>query len=175
MSEFMQPALVWSIRESFSEYVLGIEDGSEALAGIDKNDAGEYEFYVREPANTGSSKSISEPISFRGNLMFSAYSGVLLLRFRELQLKQNDAGDLDFSIMHPAYPDITDKRVTIATLSKADAEFHHGTNTGYVRVSGPSLTIDGVRAFGDVYQVGSKLDSFLLHTKWAQCQFANFL
>ncbi|ROO85658.1 Htaa protein [Actinocorallia herbida] len=146
--------LTWGVKRSFREYVAEVDDGSETFGnGARRTASGEFAFPLADAADFDPATGLGT-LRFAGSVVFRAYSGVLLVRVRDPWVVLGETGGC-LTIMHPAYREATGVRAEIAV-------FDPPVRAAGGRRLAPTLTYDGVRAFGDVYGVGAPLDPALL-------------
>ena len=131
----------WAVKESFIEYVRALEDGS-----IDAFDGAEWEdgafVFPGEASGDGG-------VSFTGGVRFRGFAGMLDVRLAEPMIEGDGAG---MRLTALVGPESIAARAPIATLDATEQP-----RAGESWTATPKLTFEGVRIFGDVYQVGAEL------------------
>jgi hypothetical protein len=138
--------LRWAVKESFLDYVRGLSDGT-----IDTFDGCEVEdgvfVFAGESAGDGG-------LSFTGGIQFTGFAGMLDVRLVDPMIE----GDgIDTTVTALVGPKSIAARVAIATVESAGP-----LRGGAAWTATPKLTFEGVRVFGDVYQVGTELAPLVL-------------
>jgi hypothetical protein len=146
-------ALRWGIKQSFRDYVLALNDGSENLSSqVTRDERGNFSF---EADPNGTSKATNdEPMKFQGSVVLSGYRGMLLVRVRDPWIEVTNSG-MQLTVMHPAYREKTTERLALAELVEVGTREVEGS---YYSTLGSRLLAPGVRTFDDVYKVGTELD-----------------
>jgi hypothetical protein len=134
--------LRWAVKKSFIDYIRGLDDGA-----IEVFDGAEHlgETFVF----TGESSDDSG-LLFGGGIRFTGFAGMLDVRLVDPMIETSQKGDYTLTAMVGAASIAA--RAPIATISGA-GDFRPGQPWSAV----PQLTFQGVRIFGDVYQVGADL------------------
>jgi hypothetical protein len=133
--------LNWAVKESFLAYVRGLPDGTiESFAGCEAMD-GTFAFPC-ESCDEG-------VLSFYGGVQLKGFAGMLDVRLAAPMVEGRGTSRKLTALVGPRS---IAARVVIATIESAD-EFR----VGEPWVATPKLTYQGVRTFGDVYQVGTEL------------------
>ncbi|WP_208322583.1 HtaA domain-containing protein [Salinibacterium sp. ZJ454] len=140
MSDSMSP-LRWAVKESFIDYIRGLEDGTiETFDGCESVD-GAFVFPGVSAADGG--------LLFTGGVRFTGFSGMLDVRLVDPMI-EGDGPDKTLSAL-VGVPSIA-ARVAIATIEGAKPR-----HAGHRWAATPRITFEGVRIFGDVYQTGTDL------------------
>lgn len=145
--------LRWGIKESFREYVLALNDGSESLSSdVTKDEHGNYLF--RADPDGACDATTGGPLKFQGSVLLSGYRGMLIVRVRDPWIEATSGG-MRLTVMHPSYREKTTERLALAELVEAGTKEIDGVR---YRTLASRLLSFGVRTFNDVYQVGTELD-----------------
>ena len=133
--------LRWAVKESFIDYVRGLSDGTiETFNGCEAEDG--IFVFAGESAGDG-------VLSFAGGIQFTGFAGMLDVRLVDPMIE----GDgVDKTLTALVGPKSIAARAAIATIEGAEPLRAGETWTGH-----PRLTFEGVRIFGDVYEVGTEL------------------
>jgi hypothetical protein len=138
--------LRWAVKESFIDYVRGLPDGMiETFDGCEADD-GVFSFAGGSAGDGG--------LSFIGGIRFTGFAGMLDVRLVDPMIE----GDgVDKTLTALVGPKSIAARAVIATIAGAGplSARERWTVT-------PKLTFEGVRIFGDVYQVGTELAPLVL-------------
>ncbi|MGO4689637.1 HtaA domain-containing protein [Glaciibacter sp. 2TAF33] len=133
--------LRWAVKESFIDYIRGLSDGGiEAFDGCEVVD-GAF-IFPGESAGDGG-------LLFTGGVRFTGFSGMLDVRLVDPMI-EGEGPDKTLSAL-VGVPSIA-ARATIATIENSAPR-----TAGERWTVTPRLTFEGVRIFGDVYQVGAEL------------------
>jgi hypothetical protein len=138
--------LRWAVKKSFIDYVRGLSDGTiEAFDGCQADD-GVFVFPGESAGDGG--------LSFTGGIRFTGFAGMLDVRLVDPMIE----GDgVDRTLTALVGPKSIAARVAIATVEGAGP-----LRGGEPWTATPKLTFEGVRVFGDVYQVGTELAPLVL-------------
>lgn len=138
--------LRWAVKESFIDYIRGLSDGNiEAFDGAVWSD-GAFVF-PGEAAGDGG-------VSFLGGVRFTGFAGMLDVRLVDLMIEGDGPNKTLTALVGPKS---IAARVAIATI---DAD--HPLRVGENWTATPKLTFEGVRIFGDVYQVGAEMAALVV-------------
>jgi hypothetical protein len=133
--------LRWAVKESFIDYVRGLSDGT--IETFDGCEAGDGAFvFAGESAGDGG-------LFFTGGLQFTGFAGMLDVRLVDPMIEGEGVGKTLSALVGPKS---IAARVAIATIEGAEP-----LRAGEAWIAQPKLTFEGVRVFGDVYQVGTEL------------------
>jgi hypothetical protein len=133
--------LVWSVKDSFLGYIRRLDDGLiETFDGCEAGDDA-YVFPIESSDETGTLCS--------GGIRFTGFAGMLDVRIVDPMI-ENTSDGLRLSAL--VGPESIAARVAIATIDET-----RGIRPGEPWTATPRLTFEGVRVFGDVYQVGEEL------------------
>ena len=131
----------WAVKESFIHYVRGLEDGTiETFDGAEWKD-GAFVFPGESAGDGG--------LSFTGGVRFRGFAGMLDVRLAEPMI-EGDGDSMRLTAL--VGPESIAARAPIATLDATEQP-----RAGESWSATPALTFEGVRIFGDVYQVGAEL------------------
>lgn len=134
-------SLRWAVKESFLDYIGGLSDGAvRTFDGCEQVD-GQFVF---PRASTGDGG-----VHFSGGVHFTGFAGMLDVRLVDVMIEGEGAEQRLTALVGPAS---IAARATLAEIKDApplrpDEEW----------TATPRLTFEGVRIFGDVYQVGTEL------------------
>src|SRR3954447_14321165 len=133
--------LRWGVKESFIDYVRGLSDGTiETFAGCEA-DEGVFVF---------SGESAREGIlSFSGGIRFTGFAGMLDVRLVDPMIEGDGVGKTLTALVGP--------RPIAARVAIPAIEGGEPLRAGEAWTAQPKLTFEGVRIFGDVYEVGTEL------------------
>lgn len=133
--------LRWAVKESFIGYVRGLPDGTiETFDGCDAVDDA-FVFPGESAGDCG--------LLFSGGIQFKGFAGMLDVRLVDPVI-EGDGPDRTLSAL--VGPKSIAARVAIATIEGAEPR-----RADQPWAATPKLTFEGVRIFGDVYQVGTEL------------------
>lgn len=133
--------LNWGVKESFIAYVRKLDDGSiEAINGATR----EGDVFGFDGVSADDSGLL-----FAGGVHFTGFAGMLDVRLTDLMIEAGATAPVLSALVGP--PSIA-ARTVIATFDGASAPV-----SGSAWGATPRLTFEGVRVFGDVYQVGTEL------------------
>lgn len=134
-------ALRWAVKESFIDYITGLSDGAvQTFDGCEQVD-GQFVFPRAASGDGG--------IHFAGGVHFTGFAGMLDVRLVDVMIEGEGADRRVTALVGPAS---IAARATIAELPDA-----RPIEPGEEWTATPRLTFEGVRIFGDVYQVGTEL------------------
>jgi hypothetical protein len=137
--------LQWGIRESFRDYIRGVEDGAQSVSGAATQDeAGVVSF----PAVEGDYTEGSVVARFTGAVSFRAHGGVLGLTIADPWVEARGV----ITIAGPR-----ESRVPLAEFDPAESV----TTAATVEVH-PRLSFTGSRLFDEIYGPGAPLDAAVL-------------
>jgi hypothetical protein len=133
--------LRWTVKESFIEYIHGLSDGTiETFDGCEPLD-GTYVFPGESSDDGGH--------LFSGGIQFTGFAGMLDVRLVDPMI---EADGTQWKLTALVGTKSIAARVAIATIENAGP-----LRTDEQWTATPKLTFEGVRVFGDVYQVGAEL------------------
>jgi Htaa len=133
--------LRWAVKESFIDYVRKLSDGTiETFEGCEADD-GAFVFAGDSAGDGG--------VSFSGGIHFKGFAGMLDVRLVDPMIEEDG---VDKTLTALVGPKSIAARVAIATVEGAGP-----LRAGQPWTATPKLTFEGVRIFGDVYQVGTEL------------------
>lgn len=134
-------ALRWAVKTSFIDYIQGLSDGLiDSFDGC-VQDGDEFVFRMESLDESGH--------LFSGGVQFTGFAGMLDVRLVDLMIEADGAQRKVTALVGARS---IAARATIATFDDADA-----IRDGERWTVTPRLTFEGVRIFGDVYQVGAEL------------------
>lgn len=136
--------LCWGVKQSLRTYVAGVggEFAADAPARLDDG-------IVVLPLVSDSSEDGVRVLRFAGTIRIYAHSGMMNVRWADLQIELADAG----ARLTVAGDDPGDERVTIAVLQ---------VDAGTDRRFGAVLADGAVGMFGGTYAPGTALDDLVL-------------
>ena len=134
-------SLSWAVKESFLAYIHGLPDSEIKLLGDCES---VNETYVFPSVSSRNGEHL-----FSGGVHFTGFAGMLDVRLVDPIIEGE--GNQRTLTMLVGPPSIA-ARVAIAEIDNAEEPRAATTWTAT-----PKLTFEGVRVFGDVYQVGTEL------------------
>ncbi len=163
-------SMEWALRESFINYVGGatsVSGGASKNAGDDDLVERGYRFALKNVSfDEGSTQTRAE---FSGTVHFLQYCGGqapargncdLDLEFSDPTVVVGEDSYLEVDVYAKQYPsgDVFEKkRARIATINPSSARFSQDGKVARWNNLVPTLTVDGVRAFSNFYNLGSPL------------------
>lgn len=133
--------LRWAVKDSFIHYIRGLTDGTiETFEGCEAVD-GEFLFPGESSGEGGH--------LFTGGVQFTGFAGMLDVRLVDPMIE----GDGPAKTLSA----LVGVKSIAARVAIADIEDAAPIEAGQPWTATPKLTFEGVRIFGDVYQVGTEL------------------
>lgn len=145
----LEPALHWSVRASFFQYVAGLRDGRASVssgAALTADDP-QVVVYPADPDHT-----TDAVLAFQGDLRLGGHGGLLFVRLAGPRIELGaDGGRSVLTVDDPLTEDGSGPRLPLVTLdlTRTDA----GWTGADVR-----LTPEGVALFNHVYQADEPFD-----------------
>ncbi len=145
-----EPALRWSIRASFFQYVARLHDGRASVSSgaTLTTDDPQLVVYPADPELTTDTE-----LAFRGDLRLAGHGGLLFVRLAQPRIEvAQDGGRSVLTVDDPLTEDGTGPRLRLVTADLTQTGAWTGTDV--------RLTAEGVALFNHVYQVDEVFDSF---------------
>ncbi len=147
--------IVWAIKQSFVDYVLGSGGGTATPTGgawVRPDGASVFAFDA-----DGSERTVGAMVwKFRGDVLFEAHGGMLSMRITDPWVVQQADG-VDVTIIDPFSRQAGDRLVIAKARLEVDGLTEAGENWAGVDVQ---LANGGWSLFNGKYEVGSPLEPF---------------